>query len=245
MFATSKDLKNAPEQQELEHYWTILLLTPSAFFEAPLRGQIDLVWTEIGKHRSKRIAELTSIVHALRVVVKRWAELYQHIEGLLREDFMDPEAYVKLLFDNENFSQSELYFWVIGCLNEFDISIEDNIKQWTLFREARVTPFLEEGLRCTSQDEGSSSSTGQKKMEDPEAASHDEGSSSNTGEKKMDYQKLRDLAEEVDDLCEILKNQKSQFEHQKKTVVALRDGVSCILIASFLYSTCPSGGNIN
>jgi hypothetical protein len=54
---------------------------------------------------------------------------------------MDPEAYVKLLFDDGNFSRSRLYFWVIGCLNEFDISIE-HIKQCTLFREARVRQFL-------------------------------------------------------------------------------------------------------
>jgi hypothetical protein len=174
MFVTSKYL--APEsserrpshdvkQQELRQYWTILLLTPSGFFKAPEAGQKDSVWMEIGRHRFKRIAELTSIVYALRAVVEGWGKLYQHIEDLLHEkDFMDPEAYVQLLFDDENFSQSRLYFWVIGCLNEFDISIEDNIKQWTLFREARVTPFLGKDPKDTSQDEGSSSNTGEVKM---------------------------------------------------------------------------------
>ena len=24
-------------------------------------------------------------------------------------------------------------FWVIGCLNEFEVSIADNIKQWELY----------------------------------------------------------------------------------------------------------------
>jgi hypothetical protein len=58
--------------------------------------------------------------------------------GLLSEDFMDPEEYVKLLFDNDTFSRSKLYFWMIGCLNDFIISIEDNITQWQLLRKARM-----------------------------------------------------------------------------------------------------------
>jgi hypothetical protein len=56
---------------------------------------------------------------------------------------MNPKDYVKLLFDDEIFSWSRLYFWVIGCLNEFDISIGDNIKQWKLFQQACVSPRLE------------------------------------------------------------------------------------------------------
>lgn len=40
---------------------------------------------------------------------------------------MDPDAYVTLLFDDDRFSRSRLYFWIIGCLNEFLISIEDNM----------------------------------------------------------------------------------------------------------------------
>jgi hypothetical protein len=226
MFTTSKDLKSAPKspglrpshdakQQKLEH-WTILLLTPSSFFKAPRQDRkIDLVWTEIRKPQFKPVAELASIMHALRAVMKRWADLYQHIKGLLHENFMNPKVYVELLFDDDKFSQSKLYFWVIRCLNEFDISIEDNIKQWTLFREERVTPFLLE-TEDTFHGEGLFSNTGKKKMEDSEDTSHGEGPSFNTGVKKMDYQKLRDLVKEVDDLCEILKNQKSQFEHQKK-----------------------------
>jgi hypothetical protein len=67
-------------------------------------------------------------VYALRGAAKRWAELNQYIGGMLSEDFMDPKAYVRLLFDDETISQSRLYFWVIGCLNEFDISIEENME---------------------------------------------------------------------------------------------------------------------
>ncbi|KAK3173473.1 hypothetical protein OEA41_006802 [Lepraria neglecta] len=210
MFATSKDLKSAPDsgrQQTLDcHCWTILLLTPPDFFAKPLQDsrEADLVWKEIGKHQYKPIAELTCIVHALKGAVDRWTILYQYIGNLLREDFMDPKAYVKLLFDDETFSQSRLYFWVIGCLNEFDISIEDNIKQWTLFREARVTPFLEKDLGDTSQNGDSSPA--------PDA-------------EKIECQKqFRALDKEADDLRETLENWRLQFQNQQRTVLALRDG---------------------
>ncbi|KAI2636672.1 hypothetical protein GGS21DRAFT_489429 [Xylaria nigripes] len=43
-----------------------------------------------------------------------------------------------LLFDDENFSISRLYFRVIDCLNELIISIADNIKQRELYRQARL-----------------------------------------------------------------------------------------------------------
>ena len=226
MFATSKDLKSAPEsgrQQTLDcHCWTILLLTPPDFFAKPPQDsrEPDIVWKEVGKHLHKPIAELTCIVHALRGVADRWTILYQYIGNLLSEDFMNPEAYVKLLFDDETFSQSRLYFWVIGCLNEFDISIEDNIKQWTLFREARVTPFLEKDLGDTSQNGDSSPA--------PDA-------------EKIECQKqFRALDKEADDLRETLENWRLQFQNQQRTVLALRDGVSCVLTISFLCSPYPS-----
>ncbi|KAM0168178.1 hypothetical protein ACHAPF_011254 [Botrytis cinerea] len=205
MFTTSEDLKNVPksssdaQQQELEPCWTILLLTPSDFFENPQRVLVesDLGWKEVGKHRCRLTAELTSIFHALRVVVNRWENLYQHIEGLLHKDFMDPKAYVNLLFDDENFSESRLYFWIIGCLNEFDISIEDNIKQWMLFREARVDPHLE-------KDQGDNT----------------------PGEGNMDsLEQSQNLTKEIDNLQEALKNWQKQFKHQKETAIALRDGL--------------------
>jgi hypothetical protein len=37
---------------------------------------------------------------------------------------------VKLLFDDENFTRSRKYFWAIGCLNEIELTIADNIEQW-------------------------------------------------------------------------------------------------------------------
>ncbi|KAN0104181.1 hypothetical protein V8E51_009926 [Hyaloscypha variabilis] len=50
------------------------------------------------------------------------------------------ENYVKLLFDDENFTYSQKYFWSIGCLTEFITSISDTVLQWDLYYEARILP---------------------------------------------------------------------------------------------------------
>jgi hypothetical protein len=138
--------------------------------------------------------------------VKRWADLYQHIEGLLQEDFMSPKDYVKLLTDDD-LSQSRLYFWIIGCLNEFDVSIGDNIKQWGLFQEARVEPFLEDTKLGTNPIAG------------------------------LELEQFQALRKEAHNLREALEVLRSQFQNKLTTVRALRDGVSYILTVSFLYST--------
>lgn len=169
--------------------------------------------------QSKETAELAYVVNALREVEKRWASLNQYIAKLLSEDFMDFKAYDKLLFDNETFTRSRLYFWIIGCLNEFDVSIKDNIKQWELFREARVTPFFSENP-------------------DPKA-------NPNTNpDAKLELSQLQALNEEAKNLHEALKDLRSQFQNKLTTVRALRNGVSCILIVLFLYSTRLSSDNV-
>ncbi len=226
MFATSKDPKSAPDsgrQPTLDcHCWTILLLTPPGFIKKLRQdsGDLDPVWKEVGKHRHKPIAELTCIVHALRGVVDRWTILYQYIRKLLDQGFMNSRDYVKLLFDDETFSQSRLYFWVIGCLNEFDISMEDNIKQWTLFRKARVTPYCKKDLEEKSQKGYSSSAS--------------------DAEKTKCQEQFGALDQEADELRETLQNLRLQFQNQRIKMLALRDGVSCVLTISSLCSPYPS-----
>lgn len=123
--------------------WTVLVLSSSNFFKQPAQNDVDTDWKSVLSEESLLNAQTVIIVDAISKVENRWRDLIEYIGGLLVEDFMDPKSYGMLLFDDETFSRSRLYFWVIGCLNEFDISIEDNIKQWKLFRQARIDPRLE------------------------------------------------------------------------------------------------------
>lgn len=133
ILTTARDMSNMseskPERTETA-YWTILLLTPSDFFARPLYPSRDIDWAEVGKHYYGRTAEIACIVSGLRQVVKHWIDLHEYIDRLLGEgDFMDPQHYARLLFDDNMDERSRRYFWIIGCLDEFDRSIEDNMKQ--------------------------------------------------------------------------------------------------------------------
>jgi hypothetical protein len=207
--ATSDHLQGTPagnQQEESEKYWTLLLLTPSGFFERPSYNQDRFIidWKN-EKELSKPLAELIFISHALKEVANRWTSLHEKIEGLLSKDFMDPRAYVRLIFDDENFTQSKLYFWVIGCLNEFLVSIEDNIKQWKLFRDARVTPLLKHLPKSDDESQNTTSTSPYSRSE---------------------LERLRSIDLYTEGIRGNLESLKSRFTTQLETVKALRDGVS-------------------
>ncbi|RHZ49632.1 hypothetical protein CDV55_102505 [Aspergillus turcosus] len=142
ILTTARDMSNMseskPERTETA-YWTILLLTPSDFFARPLYPSRDIDWAEVGKHCYGRTAEMACIVSGLRQAVERWTDLHEYIDRLPSEgDFMDPQNYARLLFDDNMDERSRRYFWIIRCLDEFNRSIEDNMKQWKLYQAARA-----------------------------------------------------------------------------------------------------------
>ncbi|KAF7535560.1 hypothetical protein G7054_g5267 [Neopestalotiopsis clavispora] len=145
MVATSspnQEKSNPEVSLEGDYLWTILILSPSAFFPISSEGIPATIANTGVSFTSQQTAQLSFVLYALDKLEKQWTVLNEYIASLLVEDFMDPETYTKLLFDDEIFSRSRLYFWIIGCLNEFDLSIEDNIKQSKLFRQGRVEPLL-------------------------------------------------------------------------------------------------------
>lgn len=219
-----------PESEKRSHaddlapYWTMLVLSPSGFFEKPREPRpdttvdvwekaikLDTDWKTISSQPNKIAAEVACIVYALKEVVKRWTNLNEYVSKLLMEDVMDPEVYVQLLFDDETFSRSRLYFWVIGCLNEFDLSIADNIKQWELYRLARVIPAL-------AADNANSSVNISQVLP---------LSSSSQSDQKVDAANgLMSLDREAEELRETLEYMKGEFRNKLRAVEMLRSGVS-------------------
>lgn len=234
MLATAKALTNVPESEKRSHaddwapYWTILVLSPSGFFEKPRESKtepatdvwekaitLETDWKTIRSQPNKIAAEVACIVYALKEVVKRWTNLNEYVSKLLMEDVMDPEVYVQLLFDDEKFSRSRLYFWVIGCLNEFDVSIADNIKQWELYRLARVIPVLIANNANLSADN-----------------SQVPLSASSRSDLKIDSAtELVSLDREAEELRESLEYMRGEFRNKLRTVEILRSGVSHLFAA--------------
>lgn len=84
------------------------------------------------------VVELHTIVKAMRVVENRWQQLERYVSGLLVQDLSDPKKYCALLFDDETFSRSRLYFWLTGFITEIQPYLTDNIDQWKLYQQGRI-----------------------------------------------------------------------------------------------------------
>jgi hypothetical protein len=158
-------------------------------------------------------AEIYSITIGISDVINRWAALDEYFEKLLAEDFMNPREYAKLLFDDESFSRSQKYFWTIGSLNEFVASLTDNIKQLTLYYEARIKPLL---LRPDLA-----------KALDAMCLTRDTGlSAEKNGAQRVDQ--FKKLVADFESKRVSLVSLQSQFSGRVETVKTLREGVSSL-----------------
>ena len=141
------DLENT--RMETTRYWSILILSPSGFFDKENNRAFPL--QELGADESRlhghnfgrltRLgAEMSLIGHGLERISDRWASFQAYFDYILDggDSLMQPSEHDNLLFDDGAFSRSRKYFWAIDCLGEFDKCISDNILQWELYRSARL-----------------------------------------------------------------------------------------------------------
>lgn len=190
-----------PEYPRSENWhWTMLILSPSGFFPG-----VEYDWAIDTGRVSRKTAELSCIVYALEKVEHRWRRLDKYIASLLVEDFMDSTAYSKLLFDDASFSRSRLYFWVLGCLSEFDPVIDDNIRQCKLYRIARIEP-----LRDYIEDI-------ELRLKSPVATTLSYG--------QQDLKRLVELDKKASAIGQSLEDLRSEFSAKQARVQILRDGL--------------------
>lgn len=123
-------------------FYTGLLLLPEGFSPGSGCYETEKCLWKILNHGTVLEAEVWCIVQGISDIIERWTALDKYFETLLAEDFMNPQQYAKLLFDNDSFSRSQKYFWAIGALNEFVASVTDNIKQMTLYHDGRIKPLV-------------------------------------------------------------------------------------------------------
>jgi hypothetical protein len=200
-------------QQSLDPFYTVLLLLPEGFE----LGQTHYFPYSPGilDQPTAFQAELSCIVQGLTQVIKQWAALDQHLGDLLVEDFMEPKQYSTLLFDDEKFSRSRKYFWAIGCLNEFIISIADNIKQWDMYHEARIKGLLDQANIAEALDAAH--------VMAPGTVGSEFSSPIPTGEEELQH--IKSMVQTGVNHRGTLANLQTQFESKLETVKALRDGV--------------------
>jgi hypothetical protein len=191
--------------------YTVLLLAPSRSFLPLFKEYRAFSLYDFIRHDTRIEAELFCVTQGLAGVADRWSALDDYFDRLLVDDFMEPTKYSKLLFDDENFTRSRKYFWAIGCLNEFDVSIADNIKQWDLYYEGRIKPALDKLNLAELFDAA--------RLTKPKS-----GDAYN--EKRV--QEFENLAKQARRHRDILENLRTQFKNKLETVKTLRDGVSLL-----------------
>ena len=138
---------------EWARFWTILILSPSGFFDDHNRS---FPMQELGEGHSQALghcfgrliqvgAEMNLIGHGLEKISERWTEFQAYFDYILDsgDSLMQPTEHDNLLFDDGAFSRSRKYFWAIECLTEFDDCITDNLTQWELYKAARVPIMLD------------------------------------------------------------------------------------------------------
>lgn len=137
----------------IKPHWTILLLAPDNFFDEnnssfPMKyldpGRAQALGHCLGK-LTRLGAEMNLIGQGLQRISERWSDFQSFFEFILDkgDSLMNPQEHDRLLFDDGSFSRSRLYFWAIDCLSEFELSITDTIKQWELYKDARVLPLFQ------------------------------------------------------------------------------------------------------
>ncbi|KAK2836977.1 hypothetical protein FQN49_006531 [Arthroderma sp. PD_2] len=73
------------------------------------------------------------IAEAYKDAADSWEEIARHITKILADDedaALDAEKHDRLLFDDNTFSRSRLYFWAVDILETFQESIQDSTLQW-------------------------------------------------------------------------------------------------------------------
>jgi hypothetical protein len=126
---------------DFQRYWTILLLAPQGFYRRGLL-KVPRVVSDL-EASPLQINIVLLIEDALGAARRAWRGLHQYVEELLGTgtEIFDPELHDSLLSDDELFSGSRKYFWLINSLQTFDNILRQNIEAWISYRDKFLLPL--------------------------------------------------------------------------------------------------------
>src|SRR4051812_29777166 len=103
-------------------HWTTICLTPLRFW----CNEEDYIYSE---SPSLRAESLRYVAKALWVVADRWRSILGKVDELVsRTDILgELDRLQEVLFDDDSFSTSKRYFWIISFIHEVDSMIDSNI----------------------------------------------------------------------------------------------------------------------
>jgi hypothetical protein len=131
---------------------------PSNFFSVWINAESSSVTIRLLKENNilANQTALDIVSQCMERICRRWEKLWDEFNIRFTSgehaNFMNPEKYVHILYDDGTFQRSRFYFWAIGCLSAFEETLTVNMKALKDFRQRMledptVTPQQREDMR--------------------------------------------------------------------------------------------------
>ena len=128
--------------------WTILFMEPISWYD----DLEDTLRTAITEDISMQAAFLVLVGYALHFATLEWQRMALYFDTLLSPNsindhesaLLSPDKHDRLLFEDESFSRSRKYFWVIDALTRFIDEIEEIQDVWERYYIQEVDPALKQ-----------------------------------------------------------------------------------------------------
>ncbi|KAF2489363.1 hypothetical protein BU16DRAFT_586431 [Lophium mytilinum] len=172
-------------------HWTGVLLSPATF--------------EIEDPDGHPSTFLRIIAEGLRGAADAWEVIVMYLDRSLQSSILDPEAHDQLLFDDETFSRSRLYFWYVDSIVLFQTQIQDAINQWVFFWSAKESELQ------ALQDQMTTKFGTQQLDSD--------------GTVMGEHVTIEESSRDVDFQCHRLRDLHARFVDLHSRAIALRDGL--------------------
>ncbi|KAK4251313.1 hypothetical protein C7999DRAFT_37654 [Corynascus novoguineensis] len=137
---------------------------------------------------------------ALALVVLLWRGVLEYVQYRVNSSNVLNQAdrLQDVLFDDDTFSNSKLYFWAINLIHELIKLLDDSIQQWTLYRSQAVTPW-----------------------KDRKASKADD----NYYWYQKSQEALASAEQQGEEACTELESLKREFQEDLERIIIMRDGL--------------------
>lgn len=110
----------------------------------------DVLKDTLAEESSMQVAMLVLVGYALRTAAAEWQQMASYFDTLVGENLLNqagstllsPEKHDLLLFEDESFSRSRKYFWIVEAATTFMEKITDSLYAWERYRAQEVDPYL-------------------------------------------------------------------------------------------------------
>ena len=111
----------------------------------------EIIETATAGESSMQTAMLYLVGYALQTAAREWQKMVVYFDTLVGNNLLNqaestllsPEKHDLLLFEDESFSRSRKYFWVVEALTAFSEKISDTLDVFEEYQSYEVQPYLE------------------------------------------------------------------------------------------------------